>query len=88
MKTKVVFRKDKKTKDVIAFLPEIEVNFGNIMSYQHIGQHGEASYLYYLTDTIKATEDEYSDLFQELNSIYENSLIVKQKINRKDLCWN
>lgn len=42
-KIKVILRKNK-DGDMIAFLPEIPANYGNIMSYMHIGQHGEASY--------------------------------------------
>ena len=34
-KVKVIFRKDKK-RNIIAFLPELRVNHGNIMSYMHI----------------------------------------------------
>ena len=41
-KVKVIFRKNK-NNDVIAFFPESRVNYGNIMSYMHTGQHGEAS---------------------------------------------
>ena len=81
---KVIFRKDKKTNNVIAFLPEASVNHGNIMSYMHIGQHSEASYDYYNT-TIKANENEYLPLFNELNSIYDNDLQIKQKITYSDL---
>ena len=39
---KVIFRKFKKENDIIAFLPEVEANAGYVMSYQHVGQHGEA----------------------------------------------
>ena len=35
-KVKVIFRKN--GNDILAFLPEIRVNYGNIMSYMHIGQ--------------------------------------------------
>ena len=83
-KVKVIFRKDK-YHDVIAFFPEARVNYGNMMSYMHIGQHGEASYEFYLT-TSKANENEYADLFAELREIYDNcELVVKQKINYNDL---
>lgn len=47
-KVKVIFRKNKHN-DVIAFFPEVRVNYGNIMSYMHTGQHSEASYEFYLT---------------------------------------
>ena len=83
-KVKVIFRKDK-YNDVIAFFPEARVNYGNIMSYMHIGQHGEASYEFYLT-TRKANKNEYTDLFAELRKIYDDcELVVKQKINYNDL---
>ena len=29
--------------ECIAFLLDVDANFGNVMSYMHIGQHGEAS---------------------------------------------
>ena len=83
-KVKVIFRKNK-NNDVIAFFPEVRVNYGNIMSYMHIGQHGEASYEFYLT-TRKANKNEYTDLFAELRKIYDDcELVVKQKINYNDL---
>ena len=83
-KVKVIFRKNK-NNDVIAFFPEARVNYGNIMSYMHIGQHGEASYEFYLP-TRKANENEYADLFAELRKIYDDcELVVKQKINYNDL---
>ena len=83
-KVKVIFRKDKEG-NVIAFLPELRVNHGNIVSYMHIGQHGEASYEFYLT-TRKANENEYADLFAEFREIYDDcELVVKQKINYNDL---
>ena len=83
-KVKVIFRKDKEG-NVIAFLPELRVNHGNIASYMHIGQHSEASYEFYLT-TRKANKNEYTDLFAELRKIYDDcELVVKQKINYNDL---
>lgn len=33
--------------EVIAFLPDTEARPGNITSYQHVGQHGEASLEFY-----------------------------------------
>ena len=81
----IIFRKDRKTKDVVAFIPETLVHKYMIMSYMHIGQHGEASYEFYLT-TRKANENEYADLFAELRKIYDDcELIVKQRVNYNDL---
>ena len=83
-KVKVIFRKNK-NNDVIAFFPEARVNYGNIMSYMHTGQHSEASYEFYLT-TRKANKNEYTDLFAELRNIYDDcELVLKQKINYNDL---
>ena len=83
-KVKVIFRKDKHN-DVIAFFPEARVNYGNIMSYMHIGQHGEASYQFY-TETKKASETEYNSLLDELKRIYDDCiLVVKQRLRYDDL---
>ena len=76
----VLFRKDKYTKEVIAFLPEIQVNRGMVMSYMHIGQHDEAALSYYW-NTVKANKEEYNDLYNELCEIYEEKLQVKQRLN-------
>lgn len=83
-KVKVIFRKDKEG-NIIAFFPEIEVNYGNIMSYMHIGQHGEADYLF-CKETKKADESEYNSLLNELKSIYDDCiLVVKQRLCYDDL---
>lgn len=76
----VLFRKDKHTKEIIAFLPEIPVNRGMVMSYMHIGQHDEAALSYYW-DTVKANKEEYNDLYNELCEIYEEKLQIKQKLS-------
>lgn len=88
-KVKVIFRKAKNPftheYEVIAFFPESDANYGNVLSYMQVGQHGEASLEFYYT-TKKATEAEYKSLLMELKSIYNDcELIIKQKINYKDL---
>lgn len=83
-KVKVIFRKDKEG-NVIAFLPELRVNHGNIASYMRIGQHSEASYQFY-AETKKADESEYDSLLDELERIYDDCiLVVKQKLCYDDL---
>lgn len=83
-KIKVIFRKDK-SGNVIAFIPEIKSNYGNIMSYTHIGQHGEASYQFY-TETKTTSETEYNSLLEELKRVYSDCiLIVKHKLYYEDL---
>ena len=85
-KVKVIFREDKEG-NIIAFFPEIEVNYGNIMSYMHIGQHSEASYQFY-TETKKANESEYNSLLDELKSIYDDCiLVVNQRLRYDDLVY-
>lgn len=37
--------------EVIAFLPDVPANPGYCMSYQHVGQHGEASRDFYRRGT-------------------------------------
>ena len=83
-KVKVIFRKNK-DGEAIAFFPEFHVQRGNIMSYMHIGQHGEASYQFYV-ETKKADKSEYNSLLGELKRIYDDcTLVVKQKLCYDDL---
>lgn len=83
-KVKVIFRKTKEN-DIIAFFPEMCVNYGNILSYMHIGQHSESSLSFYWT-TKKTTEKEYTPLFNELKLIYDDCILeVKQKLYYNDL---
>ena len=83
-KVKVIFRKDKEG-NIIAFFPELRVNYGNIASYMHIGQHSEAGYWFY-KETKKADKSEYSSLLDELKRIYDDCiLVVKQRLRYDDL---
>ena len=83
-KVKVIFRKDKEG-NIIAFLPELRVNYGNIASYMHIGQRSEASYWFY-KETKKVDKSEYNSLLDELKNIYDDcTLVVKQKLYYDDL---
>ena len=87
----VVFRKERKPteddifygNDVTAFIygEGIPVNYGKVMCYQHVGQHGEASLEYY--NSLKpASPDEYADLLAELKSIYDDvNLVVRKKLD-------
>ena len=75
--TKVVFRKFKEG-DVIAILFSIpDVNRGNYMCYQHIGQHSECDALI-ANWTKPASEDEYKNLKTELESIGYNLKVYKR----------
>ena len=77
--TPVVFRKWKDNGGIIALFPDLNfangaANFGNIMSYEHVGQHGEAheSLLRERKRFVKATPAEYADLLKELTGIGYN----------------
>lgn len=76
----VIFRKDVKANEIVAFLPEHAANYGNIMSYAHIGQHCEASLEYY-QNTKKASMEEYLSLLRELQMIYGEELQVRQRLH-------
>ncbi|MDA3780312.1 MAG: hypothetical protein PF487_08885 [Bacteroidales bacterium] len=66
----IIFRKFS-NGDIIALFPYIVEDYkGCVMCYEHIGQHGIASYNHIINQTKLATEEEYSDLLNELNGIY------------------
>ena len=78
-KMKVIFRKDKKTGEVMAFFPETYKD-GIITCYAHNGQHSTAELTFYWT-TIKAKPLEYKELEKELMELgYQ--LDIKQKFIR------
>ena len=78
---KVIFRKDAKNGEIIAFFPETykEYKNGKMLCYAHLGQHSEASIEYYWT-TKKATEKEYKPLFNELVFVGYDDLKIMQKM--------
>lgn len=72
--TKTIFRVWKSgcgKGEVIALFPNENDGypFGNCSSYEHVGQHGEASYNHVISQTRPATPDEYKDLAEELTRI-------------------
>lgn len=80
----VIFKKDRKTKEVLAFFPETaydgSCNPGNIMCYAHVGQHDEAS-LEYFWECKPCSEEEYASLLTELEQIYDDvELVVKRRM--------
>jgi hypothetical protein len=88
----VIFRYWPKAKDVIALFPESltdgSCNSGNLMSYQHLGQHGEASYPMIVSCTRPAKRSQFADLLRELRGIYEHGedavrLVIKSRVSRK-----
>ena len=76
----VIYRKDKKTDEVIAFFPETYKD-GTLMCYAHNGQHSTAELTYYRT-TIKAKPLESKGLENELMELCGYQLEIKQKFIR------
>lgn len=67
---KVVFRKFKEGEVIALFCNSASYcNPGKVMSYMHIGQHGEAS-RYLGRDLKLASPGEYAPLLRELSRIY------------------
>lgn len=63
--------------DIIAFISDYPCNDGMVMSYQHIGQHSEAS-IELIDELEMASEDEYKDLLNELRNIgYDVNVVDK-----------
>ncbi len=84
-KVEVEFKKTPEDdgSSVIAFFPQTmhdgSCNPGNIMSYEHNGQHGEASIDYY-HDCTNCFEEDYASLLHELEGIYDDcELVVVEK---------
>lgn len=79
--TEVIFRKFPEG-DVIALFPyEISNWKGDIMSYQHVGQHGDCDYNLIVSKTKLATPEEYADLKKELETHYDYKFKVLKKMN-------
>ena len=70
-KTKVFFKKSMTEgfeNTVTAFFPDAKVNPNMILSYEHIGQHGEAS-IEFCRECIEANPAEYAELKNELEKL-------------------
>ena len=86
-KTDVVFRKDT-SKDwkgtIFALFPHcVNDTTGNVLSYQHVGQHSAADYQQCIRTSKPATETEYNDLKKELEHVgYDLNIIKKQNYKK------
>lgn len=82
-KTDVIFRCDKHGdfKGVVfALFPhEVSTLSGSVTFYTHIGQHDSANYKGCISKSRMATEQEYADLKEEMESIGYNLNIVKKQ---------
>ena len=82
--TIVVFRKwhdDGYIGDgIIALFPELTDEIGKVLSYEHVGQHGDASYNHVIYNSRAATPEEYAALKRELESPpYGYKLAVRKR---------
>jgi hypothetical protein len=88
-KTDVIFRKDttKEFKNTIfALFPHcVNDTTGNVLSYQHVGQHSSADYQHCISKSKLATETEYTDLKKELETIGYDLNIIKKQNHKKYL---
>lgn len=70
---------------VIALFPEMEEGNGRVNSYEHIGQHGEASYWHVVnqTEPVRSVDEPgVADLLSELTRIgYEP--VVRRRRSRQ-----
>jgi hypothetical protein len=83
--TRVIFKMS--DGECVAFLLDCPANYGNVLSYMHVGQHGEAC-IEFFNDCKLATEEEYKDLREELESIgYRLYIRSRWNGNRKSQRW-
>ena len=69
------------TDDIIAILPDVEVEHGYHMMYEHVGQHGEGDYAHVVSKTVLAKTHEYQELLAELISMGYELRVVKRLTN-------
>jgi len=80
--TRVVFKMTPKDRfcesQCIAFLLDVDANPNMLMSYLHVGQHGEASIDFCISCRL-ATPEQYADLQTELTSIGYDLKVCKRR---------
>jgi hypothetical protein len=80
--TRVIFKKRLTSGDIIrgdifACLLDVPADKYKVVTYQHIGQHGEDD-IYYCSGCKAATPEEYAPLLKELKSIGYIPIIRKK----------
>ena len=81
----VIFKKDIKSDEIIAFMPyEITNKNGDFLCYTHMGQHSSCDYGYYLNCKPVKIEN-YENLLNELKAVGYKDINIKiiKRINRK-----
>lgn len=75
-KIKVFFKQCRNFNETIAVFPEVIFDsVGSIQVYTHAGQH-HGAHPDFLKDCKAAAPEQYKDLLEELNAIYDNNLEV------------
>lgn len=78
---RVVFKKDRKTGEIVAVLPEGKGGSLMVSCYTHEGQHSACSVGYLQTEVVSADESEYRPLLEEMRSLYgETKLIIGKRL--------
>lgn len=81
---KVMFRIFKaQPQTVIALLPEVTANYGKIVIYEQVGQHGEGDAQHIIRRTRPAKSEEYESLAAELGCIYEELIESIKRLPRR-----
>tara|TARA_R110000868_G_scaffold74337_10_gene214985 strand:+ start:2773 stop:3081 length:309 start_codon:yes stop_codon:yes gene_type:complete len=88
-KTDMVFRVDTSKEfkgDVFVLFPhEVADFYGGVVSYQHLGQHSAADYVFCMGKSRKATEEEFAPLKKEIESLGYNVNLVSKRNYEKYL---
>lgn len=79
----VIFRKDKRDNEVVAFFPTMKSNLGFVTIYAHNGQHCEGRVEYFLEKTTPVSKEEYTPLLNELLAVGYDNLKVYDGWKRK-----
>lgn len=84
--TPVLIRRFRKSLggDLIAFFPTIPADHrGNVLSYQHLGQHGAATYPHSQTVPVSKDDPAARELFAELQAIGYDDLQWARRAPRR-----
>ena len=79
----VIFRKDKRDNEVVAFFPTMKSDLGFVTIYAHNGQHCEGRVEYFLEETTPVSKEEYTPLLNELRTIGYDNMKVYDGWKRK-----
>lgn len=76
---RVIVRRDRESRELVAVLPDAPTNPGNVLTYMHCGQHSEAHRNYIREKTVAAGNGEAVDkLLAELCSLGYELRVVKR----------